>query len=56
LRIIAGLSEPSAGERGLALTAVDGEKAAPGRIGFVFQDPTLMPWVPSPATCCCRFA
>ena len=38
LRIIAGLAEPSHGERRLAL----GNEA--GRIGFVFQDPTLMPW------------
>jgi len=36
LRLIAGLLEPTAG------TIVwPGEKA---RIGFVFQDPTLMPW------------
>ncbi len=35
LRIIAGLSEASAG-------AV--ENAAAGKIGFVFQEPTLMPW------------
>jgi NitT/TauT family transport system ATP-binding protein len=38
LRIIAGLSEPSRGERRLALTR------RTGGIGFVFQDPTLMPW------------
>jgi NitT/TauT family transport system ATP-binding protein len=44
LRIIAGLSEPSAGERRVALAAQNGGRAAPGRIGFVFQDPTLMPW------------
>ena len=44
LRIIAGLSEPSGGERRLALAAAKGTEAAPGRIGFVFQDPTLMPW------------
>lgn len=40
LRLIAGLSEPTQGEvrwRG-------GHEARPGRIGFVFQDPTLMPW------------
>jgi NitT/TauT family transport system ATP-binding protein len=37
LRLIAGLSEPSSGERRVGL-------AAPGAIGFVFQDPTLMPW------------
>jgi NitT/TauT family transport system ATP-binding protein len=44
LRILAGLSPPSAGERRLALAAVAREDATPGRIGFVFQDPTLMPW------------
>ncbi|MEQ8448151.1 MAG: ABC transporter ATP-binding protein [Nitratireductor sp.] len=36
LRIIAGLVEPSEG-------AVSGRRDA-GRIGFVFQEPTLMPW------------
>src|SRR5205807_2184613 len=36
LRIIAGLSEPSAG-------TVEWGRAA-GQIGFVFQEPTLMPW------------
>src|SRR5271169_522323 len=55
LRIIAGLSEPSGGERHMALAAAwfaqpgerhmaltpdKRERAAPGRIGFVFQDPT----------------
>ena len=45
LRIIAGLSEPSAGERRLALDPGQAASdAATGRIGFVFQDPTLMPW------------
>jgi NitT/TauT family transport system ATP-binding protein len=43
LRIIAGLTEPSRGERLLSLAA-DGLRMAPGRVGFVFQDPTLMPW------------
>jgi NitT/TauT family transport system ATP-binding protein len=38
LRIIAGLTPPSSGACRLALDH------APGRIGFVFQDPTLMPW------------
>jgi NitT/TauT family transport system ATP-binding protein len=42
LRIIAGLSEASRGERRLNLGA--GAQAPVGRIGFVFQDPTLMPW------------
>ncbi len=54
LRIIAGLSEPSSGVRNLLLAT---DRAGPisnrhipprhiptGRIGFVFQDPTLMPW------------
>jgi NitT/TauT family transport system ATP-binding protein len=44
LRIIAGLSRPSAGERHLALAPADCRFLAAGRIGFVFQDPTLMPW------------
>jgi len=37
LRIIAGLVEPSAGHLERPADLV-------GRIGFVFQDPTLMPW------------
>jgi NitT/TauT family transport system ATP-binding protein len=37
LRIVAGLSEPSAG----TVEWADGKH---GRIGFVFQEPTLMPW------------
>jgi len=43
LRLIAGLSEPSSGE---ITWAIDRAAAAPrGRdIGFVFQEPTLMPW------------
>jgi NitT/TauT family transport system ATP-binding protein len=44
LRIIAGLSEASAGERHLALARADRGAVTAGRIGFVFQDPTLMPW------------
>ena len=42
LRIVAGLSEPSAGavEWPPSRTPPDGES----RIGFVFQEPTLMPW------------
>ena len=43
LRIIAGLAEPSEGERRLSLTT-DGGHIPSGRVGFVFQDPTLMPW------------
>ena len=37
LRIIAGLSDPSGG-------SIRGADALAGRIGFVFQEPTLMPW------------
>ena len=38
MRIVAGLTPPSSGSCSVALDL------APGRIGFVFQDPTLMPW------------
>ena len=38
LRIVAGLTAPSAGDCRLSVDR------APGRIGFVFQDATLMPW------------
>lgn len=41
LRIIAGLSEPTTGE---AYVAARGEGQTQRRIGFVFQEPTLMPW------------
>ncbi len=39
LRIVAGLIEPSRGIR-----RWNGNGAAPGAIGFVFQEPTLLPW------------
>jgi NitT/TauT family transport system ATP-binding protein len=43
LRIIAGLSEPSRGK--IEWRQADAANAAnPRRIGFVFQEPTLMPW------------
>jgi NitT/TauT family transport system ATP-binding protein len=43
LRIIAGLSEPTSGRVAWRDSeASDG--ADPRRIGFVFQEPTLMPW------------
>ncbi|MBV8322104.1 MAG: ATP-binding cassette domain-containing protein, partial [Hyphomicrobiales bacterium] len=43
LRIIAGLSEPTSGTvEWLEVEATS--DAAPRRIGFVFQEPTLMPW------------
>jgi len=44
LRIIAGLAEPSQGERRLLMAADTGGHISSGRVGFVFQDPTLMPW------------
>ena len=45
LRIVAGLTEPSAGRCLLNLDGTGpGRRIATGRIGFVFQDPTLMPW------------
>src|ERR1700722_11210051 len=40
LRIIAGLSEPTRGAVEWTASAAENE----GRIGFVFQEPTLMPW------------
>src|ERR1700733_13504433 len=42
LRIIAGLSEPTEGE--VLWPAATNENTTDGRIGFVFQEPTLMPW------------
>ena len=39
LRLVAGLIRPSSGE-----VARGGGGKRPGEIGFVFQDPTLMPW------------
>jgi NitT/TauT family transport system ATP-binding protein len=44
LRIIAGLAGPSVGERRISLAAGSDGRIPSGRIGFVFQDPTLMPW------------
>src|SRR5687767_9614934 len=41
LRIIAGLAEPSAGRVEWPGSATDDHR---GEIGFVFQEPTLMPW------------
>src|SRR6266436_4584999 len=43
LRIIAGLSEPTSGAVEW-LEAEAASAAGPRRIGFVFQEPTLMPW------------
>jgi len=44
LRIIAGLAEPSEGERHLTLAADGRRRRSTTRVGYVFQDPTLMPW------------
>jgi NitT/TauT family transport system ATP-binding protein len=43
LRIVAGLSEPTSGTVEW-LEAEAASAASPRRIGFVFQEPTLMPW------------
>ncbi len=43
LRIVAGLAEPTRGSCRLAL-GKSGNAVSTGHIGFVFQDPTLMPW------------
>jgi len=40
LRIIAGLSAPSRGSVQWSI----GEETSAGKLGFVFQEPTLMPW------------
>jgi NitT/TauT family transport system ATP-binding protein len=40
LRLIAGLAAPSGG----TIEWRDGKKPARGALGFVFQEPTLMPW------------
>jgi len=44
LRIVAGLSEPTGGRCRLQLRGGSGPALGAGHIGFVFQDPTLMPW------------
>ena len=44
LRIIAGLSEPSYGTIAWRGDGSEAERGATGDIGFVFQEPTLMPW------------
>ncbi len=45
LRLIAGLDQPDSGR--IAWAA--GQPPAPGEIGFVFQDPTLLPWATAAA-------
>ena len=44
LRIVAGLTVPSGGNCRVALGENEGGRPPAGRVGFVFQDPTLMPW------------
>jgi NitT/TauT family transport system ATP-binding protein len=44
LRIIAGLGEPSSGSIEWPAVAYDAEGRPEREIGFVFQEPTLMPW------------
>jgi NitT/TauT family transport system ATP-binding protein len=44
LRIVAGLSAPTGGSCELRLGGAPWKPALAGHIGFVFQDPTLMPW------------
>jgi NitT/TauT family transport system ATP-binding protein len=44
LRIIAGLGEASTGSIDWPSSQLDGRGKPKGDIGFVFQEPTLMPW------------
>ncbi|HEV2188511.1 MAG TPA: ABC transporter ATP-binding protein [Stellaceae bacterium] len=44
LRIVAGLVPPTGGTCQLSMGGQSGRRVASGGIGFVFQDPTLMPW------------
>jgi NitT/TauT family transport system ATP-binding protein len=44
LRIIAGLTDPTGGSCRLHLGGSSEKTIPAGHIGFVFQDPTLMPW------------
>ncbi len=44
LRIIAGLGEPSTGQVDWPSSQIDSWGKPKGDIGFVFQEPTLMPW------------
>jgi len=45
LRLIAGLDQPDSGR----IAWTEGQPPAPGEIGFVFQDPTLLPWATAAA-------
>src|SRR5690242_8321287 len=44
LRIIAGLGGPSTGTIEWPSSTINSRGLPEGDIGFVFQDPTLMPW------------
>ena len=44
LRIIAGLGEPSSGAVEWPSSQTDHRGKPKGDVGFVFQEPTLMPW------------
>jgi NitT/TauT family transport system ATP-binding protein len=44
LRIIAGLGEPTSGQIDWPSSQLDSRGKPKGDIGFVFQEPTLMPW------------
>ncbi|MEP7241343.1 MAG: ABC transporter ATP-binding protein [Devosia sp.] len=44
LRIIAGLGAPSSGSIDWPSSTINSRGLPEGDIGFVFQDPTLMPW------------
>ncbi|WP_232818376.1 ABC transporter ATP-binding protein [Elioraea thermophila] len=44
LRILAGLIAPSAGSLDWPTAPYDARGAAQPKLGFVFQEPTLMPW------------
>ncbi|HZV08435.1 MAG TPA: ATP-binding cassette domain-containing protein, partial [Novosphingobium sp.] len=44
LRLVAGLDAPSAGRIDWSQAAFEAFGAARPSVGFVFQEPTLMPW------------
>ena len=44
LRLIAGLGAPTSGSVGVSRPVAGADDGAGHSIGFVFQEPTLMPW------------
>ncbi|MBI4047057.1 MAG: ABC transporter ATP-binding protein, partial [Devosia nanyangense] len=44
LRIIAGLGAPSSGQVAWPSSKINSKGLPEGDVGFVFQEPTLMPW------------